>query len=135
MFAARDLDIPFAQLKCTELGGTFCSPQTTAKGMSLSRAIRGLKPAMSKDDVKNAKEKAKAEAKSVSQTAKELFLPEWAPLSDQITGNSDRRDKGERRSATSQAPPLLRQRKPYLIGSPPSRQERRCRGECRVVRV
>src|SRR5229473_3977472 len=37
--------------------------------------------------------------------------------------------KGERRSATSQAPPLLRQRKPYLTGSPPSRQERRCRQE------
>ena len=35
--------------------------------------------------------------------------------------------KGERRSVTSQAPPLLRQRKPYLTGSPPSRQERRCR--------
>jgi hypothetical protein len=30
---------------------------------------------------------------------------------------------------------LLRQRKPYLTGSPPSRQERRCRQECRVVRV
>ena len=27
----------------------------------------------------------------------------------------------------SQAPPLLRQRKPYLTGSPPSRQVRRCR--------
>jgi len=35
--------------------------------------------------------------------------------------------KGERRSATSQAPPLLRQRKPYLTGSPPSRQKRRYR--------
>src|SRR5713101_9759363 len=43
--------------------------------------------------------------------------------------------KGERRSVTSQAPPLLRQRKPYLTGSPPSRQERRCRQECRVIRV
>src|SRR5258708_37800439 len=39
--------------------------------------------------------------------------------------------KGERRSVTSQAPPLLRQRKPYLTGSPPSRRERRCRQECR----
>jgi hypothetical protein len=35
--------------------------------------------------------------------------------------------KGERRSLVLQAPPLLRQRKPYLTGSPPSRQERRCR--------
>src|SRR5580692_1277656 len=43
--------------------------------------------------------------------------------------------KGERRSITSQAPLLLRQRKPYLTGSPPSRQERRCRQECRVPRV
>jgi hypothetical protein len=43
--------------------------------------------------------------------------------------------KGERRSATSQAPPLLLQRKPYLTGSPPSRQKRRCRQECRVPRV
>ncbi len=43
--------------------------------------------------------------------------------------------KGERRSATSQAPPLLLQRKPYLTGSPPSRQKRRCQQECRVLRV
>jgi len=43
--------------------------------------------------------------------------------------------KGERRSVTSQAPLLLRQRKPYLTGSPPSRQERRCRQECRVIRL
>jgi hypothetical protein len=45
------------------------------------------------------------------------------------------RQKGERRSVTSQAPPLLRQRKPYLTGSPPSQQERRCRQECRVIRL
>lgn len=66
VFAAHDLDIPFAQLKCTELGGAFCIPQTTAKGMSLSTAIRVLKPEMSKDDVKSAEKKAKAEAKSIS---------------------------------------------------------------------
>jgi hypothetical protein len=35
--------------------------------------------------------------------------------------------KNERRSVTSQAPPVLPQRKPYLTGSPPSRQERRYR--------
>jgi hypothetical protein len=35
--------------------------------------------------------------------------------------------KGGRRSVIPQAPPLLRQRKPYLTGSPPSRQERRYR--------
>src|SRR5438132_12510558 len=49
--------------------------------------------------------------------------------------NSDREKKRRRRSVPSQAPPLLRQRKPYLTGSPPSRQERRCRQECRVRRV
>src|SRR5882762_4388963 len=43
--------------------------------------------------------------------------------------------KGERRSASSQAPPLLLQRKPCLTGSPPSRQKRRCQQECRVLRV
>src|SRR6202008_1850347 len=43
--------------------------------------------------------------------------------------------KGERRSVTSQAPLLLRQRKTYLTGSPPSRQERRCRQECRMTRL
>ena len=36
-------------------------------------------------------------------------------------------EKGERRSAKSQAPPLLRQRKSYLTGSPPSRLRSRCR--------
>lgn len=66
VFAARDLDIPFAQLKCTELGGTFCSPQATSKDMSLSKAIHALKPEMSKDDVKSAEKRAKAEAKSIS---------------------------------------------------------------------
>jgi hypothetical protein len=45
--------------------------------------------------------------------------------------NSDLRNKErEALGKTSQAPPLLRQRKPYLTGSPPSRQERRCRQAC-----
>src|ERR1700719_3740155 len=44
-------------------------------------------------------------------------------------GNPTGGTKGERRSVTSQAPPLLLQRKPYLTGSPPSRQMRRCRQE------
>jgi hypothetical protein len=43
--------------------------------------------------------------------------------------------KQQRRSANSQAPPLLLQRKPYLTGSPPSRQERRYRQVCRVPRL
>jgi hypothetical protein len=49
--------------------------------------------------------------------------------------NSDRRNKKKRRSVTSQAPPVLPQRKPYLTGSPPSRQERRYRQACRVIRL
>src|SRR5258708_13286704 len=53
----------------------------------------------------------------------------WKALAEhKAQNNSDRPNKErERRSVTSQAPPLLRQRKPYLTGSPPSRQERRCR--------
>jgi hypothetical protein len=43
--------------------------------------------------------------------------------------------KGERRSVTRKRLSLLLQRKPYLTGSPPSQRERRCRQECRVVRV
>src|SRR6476660_6792263 len=35
--------------------------------------------------------------------------------------------EGGARYRFSRAPPLLRQRKPYLTGSPPSRQIRRCR--------
>ncbi|HEV2489525.1 MAG TPA: energy transducer TonB [Candidatus Acidoferrales bacterium] len=65
VFAAHDLGIPFAQLKCAELGGVFCSPQTTAQGMSLGKAIHALKPEMSKDGVKAAEKKAKGEAKSL----------------------------------------------------------------------
>lgn len=66
LMAARDLGIPFAQLKCAELGGVFCSPPTIAKAMSLSKAIQALKPEMSKDEVKAAEKKAKEEAKSLS---------------------------------------------------------------------
>src|SRR5947207_14758935 len=46
--------------------------------------------------------------------------------------NSSTRQKERGARVVSRAPPLLRQRKPYLTGSPPSRQERRCRQECRV---
>src|ERR1700722_7393677 len=48
-------------------------------------------------------------------------------------GRAEKKERGAR--CTSQAPPLLRQRKQYLTGSPPSRQERRCRQECRVIRL
>src|ERR1700721_3649835 len=46
-------------------------------------------------------------------------------------GRAEKKERGAR--CTSQAPPLLRQRKPYLTGSPPSRQERRYRQECRLA--
>jgi len=41
---SHNLGIPFDALKCTELGGGFCTPITTAKGMSLGKAISTLKP-------------------------------------------------------------------------------------------
>lgn len=64
-FAARDLGIPFSRLKCAELGGLFCDPQSNSQNKSLEKAIHALKPEMSKGDVKNAVKKAKQEAKSL----------------------------------------------------------------------
>jgi hypothetical protein len=52
---SHNLGIPFDTLKCTELGGNFCTPTTTAKGMSLGKAISTLKP-----DVDAGKEADKA---------------------------------------------------------------------------
>src|SRR5579872_4001035 len=76
---------------------------------------------------------------TVGQLPVSAFISQWLRIrcrvNRQITGNSESRGKRERRSVTSQAPPLLRQRKPYLTGSPPSRQERRYRQECRMVRL
>ena len=65
VFTARDLSIPFAELKCAELGGMFCDPQSNSHEVSLEKAIHALKPEMSKSDVKNAVKKAKQEAKSL----------------------------------------------------------------------
>src|SRR5258706_14537602 len=66
----------------------------------------------------------------------EAFIRYWLGICCWINSSKHREfgggTKGERRSVTSQAPPLLRQRKPYLTGSPPSRRERRCRQECPV---
>src|SRR5260221_9974528 len=65
----------------------------------------------------------------------EAFIRYWLGICRWINSSKHREfgggTKGERRSVTSQAPPLLRQRKPYLTGSPPSRRERRCRQEGR----
>src|SRR5260221_11865014 len=61
----------------------------------------------------------------------EAFIRYWLGICRWINSSKHREfgggTKGERRSVTSQAPPLLRQRKPYLTGSPPSRREPRCR--------
>src|SRR5258708_29477115 len=66
----------------------------------------------------------------------EAFIRYWLGICRWINSSKHREfgggTKGERRSVTSQAPPLLRQRKPYLTGSPPSRRGRRCRQEGRV---
>lgn len=59
---SSNLDIPFAQLKCTELGGQFCTPTTTASGMSLGQAIHTIKPTLSSTDVKNETVKASKQA-------------------------------------------------------------------------
>jgi hypothetical protein len=59
---SNNLGIPFAQLKCTELGGQFCTPPTTAKGMSLGKAIQTLKPSMSSTEVNGATSKAMHQA-------------------------------------------------------------------------
>src|SRR5260221_10330483 len=66
----------------------------------------------------------------------EAFIRYWLGICRWINSSKHREfgggTKGERRSVTSQAPPLLRQRKPYLTGSPPSPRQRRCPQECRA---
>ncbi|HEV2489527.1 MAG TPA: hypothetical protein VGT03_06950 [Candidatus Acidoferrales bacterium] len=59
---SNNLDIPFAQLKCTELGGQFCTPPTNASGMSLGQAIHTIKPTLSSTDVENETSKASKQA-------------------------------------------------------------------------
>lgn len=66
VLAARDLSIPFTELRCKELGGTFCTPPTQADSMSLGKAIRALKNGMSKKEAKEAEKKAQAEAKAIA---------------------------------------------------------------------
>jgi len=63
LHAAADLGLAFPQVKCTELGGKYCTPETKTKGMNLGKTIQTLKPDMSKDDAKNAGKKADKEAK------------------------------------------------------------------------
>lgn len=60
--AAHDLGIPFPQFRCTELGGKFCDPPTSAKSMNLEKTIHTLKPSMSKNDINTAAKAAKKES-------------------------------------------------------------------------
>lgn len=68
LLAARDLDIPFAQLKCAQIGGYYCLPASNNGEVSLSKAIQSLMPKRSKDDIKNAEKKAREEAKALSKS-------------------------------------------------------------------
>ncbi len=62
--ASHDLGIPFTDLRCTELGGKYCSPETKAKSRNLESAILSLKPGMSKDTAKTATKTAEHESKA-----------------------------------------------------------------------
>ena len=61
---SHNLDIPFAQLKCTELATAAACPNMTvpSKGSHLGQAIQTLKPAMNSADSKAAAKQAEKEA-------------------------------------------------------------------------
>ena len=61
---SHNLDIPFAQLKCTELATAAACPGMTlpSKGSHLGQAIQTLKPTMSSADSKSAAKQAEKEA-------------------------------------------------------------------------
>jgi hypothetical protein len=59
--ASHDVAVPFSQLKCAELGGKFCSPETSAKPTKIENAILALKPDLGKDGAKKAANDAKHE--------------------------------------------------------------------------
>lgn len=62
--ASHDLGIPFADFKCTELGGKYCSPETKAKPMTLENVILSLKPGTNKKAAKTATKTAEHESKA-----------------------------------------------------------------------
>ncbi len=66
---AHNLDIPFDQLKCTELAtSAACGTMTVpSKGSHLGQAIQTLKPAMSSTDSKSAAKQAEKEASADTQ--------------------------------------------------------------------
>ena len=61
---SHNLDIPFAQLKCTELATAAACPNMTvpSKSSHLGQAIQTLKPTMSSTDSKSAAKQAEKEA-------------------------------------------------------------------------
>jgi hypothetical protein len=62
--AAHDLGIPYLQLRCAELAGKYCPPDTHAKSTKIENAIVTLKPDAGKDGAKQALKAAKQESKS-----------------------------------------------------------------------
>lgn len=62
--ASHDLGISFADFKCAELGGKYCTPGTQAKPVKIEGAILALKPGTGKDDAKHAVKTAKQESKA-----------------------------------------------------------------------
>jgi hypothetical protein len=67
---SHNLDIPFAQLKCTELATAAACPGMTvpSKGSHLGQAIQTLKPTMSSADSKAAAKQAEKEASADSHS-------------------------------------------------------------------
>ena len=62
--AAHDLGIPYLQLRCAELGGKVCPPDTHTKSTKIENAIVTLKPDAGKDGAKQAVKAARQESKS-----------------------------------------------------------------------
>jgi hypothetical protein len=62
--AAHDLGIPFLQLRCAELGGKVCPPDSHTKSTKIENAIVTLKPDAGKDGAKQAVKAAKQETKA-----------------------------------------------------------------------
>ena len=123
---------------CSAETGTAASPVLRAKGIQLGRSD-SLRPALAMEGCARCGvlERPCSACNlclrdSLQGTASSRLFGRWMRT---IHGIRTGGIKGGRRSGISQAPPLLRQRKPYLTGSPPSRRESRCRQEYRVVRV
>ena len=66
---SHNLDIPFDQLKCTELATTAACPgmAVPSKGSHLGQAIQTLKPTMSSTESKTAAKQAEKEASAETQ--------------------------------------------------------------------